>query len=349
MAITTVTEATRNKASDQKRNNDAVESLARQYGGNQKTGWVSRLPKSWLPLIQLARLDPPAGLCLVYFPHLFGALHAASLQRNPPEHIVRASVVLLSGSFFFSNAAHIWNDVIDAPLDLLVKRTSKRPIPRKAISRGAATLFTITQAIGAAIVLKWLPYPEGPLYTLPSIISSTYYPWAKRHTNYPQLVLGFCLSWGIFVGSLTMDHRAFSDRNDLLLEASMLCLFLACILWTTIYDTIYAYQDVEDDIKAGIGSVAVAYHGRSHQTKRFLWLLLAIMVALLIAYGRLTARSFWFYLITVGGAFSSLGLMIACVDLKKSSSCWWWFGNGFWYAGGSIAGGLMTEYLLSAL
>ncbi|KAI9777022.1 MAG: hypothetical protein M1816_004984 [Peltula sp. TS41687] len=324
-------------------------SPAHQYGGNHKSGWLAHLPDSWLPYVQLARLSPPAGLFLIYFPHIFGILHAAILKRVPFPLLLQTSALMLGGSFFFSNAAHIWNDLIDAPLDALIERTRERPIPRGAVSPFAALIFTCTQAIGAGLFLTYLPCRnlQGALYALPSIIGSTYYPWAKRHTNFPQLVLGFCLAWGIVMGSLAIGVEPFAigvlgSNSKPNIEYSTLCLFLASILWTMIYDTIYAHQDFKDDVKVGIKSVAVLYRDR---TKSLLWRLLALMTALLIACGKLSGMGVMYYLLAIGGPIMSLGLMIAKVDLKSSESCWWWFGNGFWIPGVSIAGGLLMEYL----
>jgi 4-hydroxybenzoate polyprenyltransferase len=109
-----------------------------------------------------------------------------------------------------------------------------------------------------------------------------------------------------------------------------------------IYDTVYAHQDLKDDLRAGIKTLAVLYRDR---TKSLLWQLLALTTAMLIASGRLSQMGMMYYLVAVGGAMISLGLMVAKVDLKSTESCWWWFGNGFWFAGGSITGGLLVEYL----
>ncbi len=321
-------------------------SLAHQYGGNYKSGW---LPDSWLPYVQLARLSPPAGLFLIYFPHLFGTLHAAILQQTPLSVVFQRSSLMFGGSFFVSNAIHIWNDLIDAPLDALVERTRNRPIPRGAVSPFAATVFTATQAIGAVMFLPYLPSPtlESALYAMPSILGWTYYPWAKRHTNFPQFVLGFCLAWGVVMGSLAIGLQPFAmgvfgAEPKPRVEYSTLCLFLASIIWTMIYDTIYAHQDLQDDLKAGIKSLAVLYRD---QTKSLLWQLLALMTTLLLMCGWLSQMSVMYYLIAVGGESISLGSMIARVDLKSTESCWWWFGNGFWFTGGAIGGGLVVEYL----
>lgn len=92
-------------------------SLSQQYGGIHAGGWVNLLPTSWIPYIQLCRLSPPAGLSLIYFPPFFGVLHSASVHGYPAEEVLRACLVLLTASFFGNNAAHAWNDLVDAPID----------------------------------------------------------------------------------------------------------------------------------------------------------------------------------------------------------------------------------------
>ncbi|KAI1377105.1 UbiA prenyltransferase [Hypoxylon crocopeplum] len=326
--------------------------LAQQYGGGHAGGWVGRLPASWVPYVQLARLSPPAALFLIYFPHFFGVMIAAIIQRSPAAQVLRASSVMLGGSFFFSNAAHGWNDLIDAPVDKSIARTSKRPIPRGAITPRAAFIFTATQAVGAALFLLLMPSGSA-IYAVPNIIGTCYYPWAKRHTNFAQLVLGFCLAWGIIMGSCAMGLMPFTwgpfggawygGEQLFWAEPSTASLFLACILWTVIYDSIYAHQDVKDDIKVGLKSIAVLFRD---WTKPLLWLLLGCMVALLYTCGNLLDMGIIYYVIAGGGSLLSLGAMIANVELKDSASCWWWFRYGFWLAGGAIAGGLLSEYVL---
>ncbi|KAI1390545.1 UbiA prenyltransferase [Hypoxylon trugodes] len=325
--------------------------LAQQYGGGHAGGWVGRLPASWVPYVQLTRLSPPAALFLIYFPHFFGIMLAAIIQRSPVSQVLYAGVIMLGGSFFFSNAAHGWNDLIDAPIDKSIARTSKRPIPRGAISPRAAFIFTVTQAIGAASFLLLMPQGSA-IYAAPNIIGTFYYPWAKRHTNFAQIVLGFCLAWGIMMGSCAMGLKPFTGgpfgaesewKQTFWAEPSITSLLLASVLWTVIYDTIYAHQDVKDDIKVGLKSIAVLFRDR---TKPLLWLSLGCMVALLYTCGSLLNMGIPFHAMAGGGSLLSLGAMIANVELKDSASCWWWFRYGFWLAGGAIAGGLLSEYVL---
>lgn len=323
-----------------RRPNEAHDALSEQYGGSRAPGWVELLPASWAPFIKLARLSPPAALFLIYFPHLFGLLHASRRLGQDvfsPETI-RLSALLFGGSFFFSNAAHAWNDLIDAPIDRRVARTRNRPIANGSISRRAAFVFTVSQAAGAAVFLPFLKH-DTAFQTIPTIIGTIYYPWAKLHTYFPQVILGFCLAWGIMVGSAAAGlERPWIDQGTI-------CLVIVSVLWTVIYDTIYAHQDIKDDARVGVKSMALLLKTEL-QTKFLLWFLWLLMGSALIMYATLEGLGFQFYLIAVLGSLASQGAMIWKVELRKEESCWWWFAVGFWYVGLSIAGGLLSEHLV---
>ena len=118
-------------------------------------------------------------------------------------------------------------------------------------------------------------------------------------------------------------------------------LFVANILWTMIYDTVYAHQDIRDDIKAGVKSMAIRF---ADSTKQLATTLAAIQVALLSYTGWHAGLSPIYYVLTCGGTAVALGKMIAEVDLKEPSSCARFFYRGFWYVGGSIIMGFAAEY-----
>jgi len=296
---------------------------------------VQRLPSSWIPYVQLARLSPPVPVLLIFFPHLFGVAHAAVVQNLPLADILRVTAVLFGGSFFFSNAIHGWNDLVDAPIDAQIPRTANRPIPRGAISPRAAFVFTATQAIGASCFFFLLPVATA-WSSIPAILVNYYYPYSKRHNPAPQVVLGVALQWAVILGSTAMGvSSAWTDK-------SVLSLFFGSLLWTVVYDTIYGYQDYEKDIQLGVKSTAVLF-GQS-AGKTILWLLSNSVVALLFASGHLAGMSFVYFFTAVGGSFVSLNLMMASVDLKSPDSCSWWFAYGFWGPGISISMGLMLEY-----
>ncbi|KAK0517142.1 hypothetical protein JMJ35_000297 [Cladonia borealis] len=255
-------------------------------------------------------------------------------------------MLILGGSFFLSNAIYIWNDWFDAPLDALVERIGNRPIPRGAVSPFDAAVFTTTQVVGAALFLPYLSTSaaQSAIYALPGIIS---YPWAKRHIDFPQAVLGFCMGWGVIMGSVAIGIKpvamgVFGSCPKPRAEYSTMCLFSADAVWPMIYDTIYARQDLKEELKVGIKSLAVLYGDR---TKVLLWQLLTLMITLLFTSGWLGAMGVPYFLVTVGGATMSIRLMIVRVDLDDTKSCWWWFSDGFWIVGGPIAGGLLAEYI----
>ncbi|KAI1774271.1 UbiA-domain-containing protein [Hypoxylon cercidicola] len=317
------------------------------YGGIHSGTWVSYLPPSWAPYIQLARLSPPAGVFLIYFPHLFGVIHAAIQQRSPATEVQKMCVVMLAGSFLFSNAIHIWNDLVDAPIDKLVARTSRRPIPRGAVSPLAAFILTVTQAAEATLVLLYFLPAQSVLYAAPNIIPTTYYLWAKRHTHFAQVVLGVWLAWGVLMGSIAMGVAPYVvdfANGEYAINKSAICLYLLSVRWTVIYDTVYAHQDIKDDTKIGMKSLAVLFRGR---TKLALSFVIGAMALLLNASGQYAEMGFPFYIFAVLGSFLSLGAMIAMIDLEDPASCWWWFRCGFWLTGSSISAGLSLEYVLA--
>lgn len=307
-----------------------------RWGGVHVGAWVSLLPSSWVPYVQLARLSPPVPLLLIFFPHVFGLLHAAITRQLPPDKVVRVSLVLLGGSVFVSNAIHGWNDLIDAPIDKQIPRTQNRPIPRGAITPRAAFVFTAANALLAAAFLLLMP-EHSILYAVPSILTHAYYPFSKRHTNFPQVVLGVALQWPIILASFATDAYAVEA------DKSLLCLFLAAVLWTVTYDTVYGYQDYKQDIRLGVGSTAVLLGAWG---KPVLTLLSNSIAALVWACGQLAGLGSMYLAVAAGGSFLSLNYMMAKVNLLSPESCSWWFTYGFWGPAVSISGGLVLEYML---
>ncbi|KAI0891974.1 prenyltransferase [Annulohypoxylon nitens] len=309
--------------------------LSYRFGGSHQCGWIDKLPPSWIPYVQLARLSPPAPLILIYFPHLFGVLHAAVKYQSSAIHVLKICGILLGGSLFFSNAAHAWNDLIDTPIDVRCARTKNRPIARGAISKRAALIFAITQALMAASLLLFLT-PSTAIATIPTIIATIYYPWSKRHTHFPQFVLGFCLGWGTIVGS------AAAGAEQPWKDPSALCLVIESIFCTMIYDTIYSYQDIVDDVRIGVKSTAVFF---GNYTKLFLWACYGLMCIFIAMYGKLANLGVGYHIIALWGSILSVGIMIACVDLRDGADCWKWFLSNSWSAGLPIVGGLVFEYV----
>lgn len=124
---------------------------------------------------------------------------------------------------------------------------------------------------------------------------------------------------------------------------SAACLYGSCVAWTIVYDMIYAYQDIKDDAKAGIKSIALA---QEKNAKAFLSAVSAVQVGLLAGAGIAIGAGPVYFGGVCGGAAATLGYMIWKVNLKSVEDCWGWFKRGAWFTGGAIGLGLAAEYAM---
>ena len=304
------------------------------------TGLLSHLPRSWIPYAELIRLDKPTGTTYLFMPSLFSTLLAAPLLSpiSPPSTIIGTAALFYTGALIMRGAGCTVNDLWDRNLDPHVERTRLRPIARGAISVNQAIPFLGVQLLAGLALL--LQFPTQCLYYgIPSLILVVTYPLAKRVTNYPQVVLGLTFSWGAIMGFPALGVDVFSNTPALVSAA---CLYGSCVAWTVVYDMIYAYQDIRDDAKTGIKSVARA---QEKNGKAFLSAVAAVQVALLAGAGAAVGAGPVFFVGACGGAASTLGYMIRKVDLKSVADCWRWFKKGAWFTGGAISLGLLGEYV----
>lgn len=230
------------------------------------------------------------------------------------------------------------NDLWDRNLDKNVERTRLRPIARGAISVRQAVPFLGAQLLTGLAVLLQFPY-ECLFYGIPSLLLVGTYPLAKRVTNYPQFVLGLTFSWGAVMGFPALGVDLLSNTPALISAA---CLYGSCVAWTLIYDMIYAYQDVRDDAKAGIKSIALAQQANA---KTFLTAVAGVQVALLAGAGAAVGAGPVFFVASCGGALATLEHMIRVVNLESVEDCAAWFRYGVWMTGGIITLGLLGEYI----
>ncbi|KAF2770153.1 4-hydroxybenzoate polyprenyl transferase [Teratosphaeria nubilosa] len=303
------------------------------------TGLLGALPKSWVPYAELIRLDKPIGTYYLFLPCLFSTLLAAPLTNPmvPPTTVLGTSLLFFSGALIMRGAGCAINDLWDRNLDPHVSRTRLRPIARKAVTVPQAIVYLGFQLFAGLAVLLQFPW-QCFFYATPSLLFVTAYPLAKRVTNYPQFVLGLTFSWGAFLGFPALGIDLMSNTSALISAA---CLYSSCVAWTMVYDMIYAYQDIKDDVKAGIKSIALA---QERNGKIFLAAVSAVQVGLLAGAGAAIGAGPLFYFATCGGGAATLGYMIRKVDLKNVKDCWAWFKKGAWFTGGAIGLGLAAEY-----
>ncbi|MTJ01557.1 4-hydroxybenzoate octaprenyltransferase [Idiomarina piscisalsi] len=193
---------------------------------------------------QLMRADRPIGTYLLAWPTIWALLIAGT--GNPPLKIV---VVFLLGTFVMRSAGCVINDFADRNFDGHVRRTKQRPIPAGKISATEAIIgFFILLAIAFGLVLQ-LNTNTVMLSFLAAGVAALY-PFCKRWTHLPQVVLGVAFSFGILMAFTALES------NEWFIAA---LLFIANIIWTIAYDTEYAMADREDDLKIGLQSTAILF------------------------------------------------------------------------------------------
>src|SRR5215469_2995272 len=229
--------------------------------------WVDSLAPTWSrPYLRLARLDRPIGSWLLLLPCWWSsALAAVAAGWRLPNlwHIA----LFFVGAFAMRGAGCTWNDIVDRDLDRAVERTRSRPIPSGQVSVTQAALFLIVQSLVGLLVL--LAFNAFTVFLgIASLAIVAIYPFMKRITYWPQIVLGLAFSWGALMGWAGMFGR---------LDAPALLLYAGAIAWVIGYDTIYAHQDREDDALIGIKSTALLFGSR---TKTMLVLFYGLAVVL---------------------------------------------------------------------
>ena len=216
--------------------------------------------------LELIRLNKPIGFMLLLWPCWFSLAYI-----NLPQHtLITYYLLFFFGAVIMRSAGCIINDLVDQNIDSKIERTALRPIAAKKISNLHAIIFLIILlTIGLLILLQFkFETILAGLVCTPLIVM---YPFMKRITFWPQLFLGIVFNWGIiicsveFFGTITKEFFIF---------------YLACVFWTIGYDTIYAFQDLKDDIKNKIKSTAVLFRDKG----KYLVLTSYTLMFLLIGY-----------------------------------------------------------------
>ncbi|GIZ46529.1 hypothetical protein CKM354_000965500 [Cercospora kikuchii] len=306
------------------------------------TGIFRVIPATFVPYAELMRLDRPAGYYAFFWHYLIGLAFAACIspEQPSPVDLCAHAGYLAAWVLVYRGAVCTWNDNIDQEFDRQVARCQNRPIARGAVSTRQGHAFTAAQTVVCAVML--LCFPSAVLvYAGAMTIILGIYPFGKRITDFPQVILGFAFAVPVFLCSaaLRADPLLAPATEDL--RRGSLCLYGANTLWTIIFDTIYAHQDIKDDIKAGVKSLAVRL---GDQTKLGLGVLSGVQVGLLLAVGRFCDLNWVYYVIGCGGSALSLFGTLWYVDLENPASCAWCFGPGSRFVGASVVLGFLGQY-----
>ncbi len=268
--------------------------------------WVDALaPAIARPYLRLARLDRPIGSWLLLMPCWWSVGLTGMRAGHFPSlwHIV----LFFIGAFAMRGAGCTWNDLVDRDLDTKVERTRSRPIPSKQVTVAQATIFMLAQALVGLLVL--IQFNRFTVMTgIASLVVVAAYPFMKRITYWPQIVLGLAFSWGALMGWPAAFGR---------LDWPALVLYAGSISWVIGYDTIYAHQDREDDALIGIKSTALLF---GQNTAPMLAAFYAGAVVLIGLAGLLAGGRFIFVLGLIVFA-AHLAWQVVCLDVNDPAYC----------------------------
>lgn len=201
------------------------------------------------------------------------------------------------------SAGCIINDIVDREFDRQVERTKLRPLASGEVSLKEA--FQVLAALGAISLAVLISLPKSVfLIGLCSVPLVILYPFAKRITYLPQLVLGFTFNYGVLLGYAAVKKEIASEA---------FILYAALVFWTLAYDTIYAHQDKNDDIKIGVKSTALLL---GNKTKFWLAIFFAALIALY-----LTAHSSLYSLIAACLASAHAFWQVKTLDINNPANC----------------------------
>ena len=269
------------------------------------------IPKKIKHLIELIRLDKPIGFLLLMWPCWFAL---ANLPQDN-EELTYWYVYFVIGAFLMRSAGCIINDFVDINLDKNVARTAERPLTSKKVSLTEAIVLLLVLLFFSFYILLQFNY-YAIVIGLASIPLVLFYPFLKRYTYWPQLGLGLVFSWGVLIVSIQFTGT---------ISLSFLLLYIACVFWTLAYDTIYAYQDREDDIKNNVKSTAVLFGLNGRKYVRVFYSIFYVIIGFL---GFYSSKSFLSLVVIITLIFvMNLHLNKWKLDSTNSSNHYFKFNN----------------------
>ena len=280
----------------------------------QSNNWVDLyIPKGLRPYFKLSRLDRPIGSWLLVIPCWWGVFLSTNVD---PISLSSNSIYILIacyvGGVLMRGAGCTWNDITDSKLDAQVLRTMNRPIPAGQISKFQAFLWLILQcglALGILLTFNSLAIILGFV----SLITVVIYPFAKRFTYWPQFFLGLSFNWGILLAYAA---------NSGTLDYYCIGLYMSAIAWTIFYDTIYSFQDLDDDKQVGIRSTGILFEANPKQYLS-MFIVFIIMTAGPVFYFLSNGDVIQIFILTSGIFFFSLHLtlQLSKLDIRNREGC----------------------------
>ncbi len=282
--------------------------------------WVERyVPGPVRPYFKLARIDRPIGTWLLLLPAWWSVI-LASPGLGDPYGTVTNFVLFGVGAVIMRGAGCTFNDIVDRDFDAKVARTRTRPVASGAVPVPRAMVFLILQLLaGLGILLNFNDFTIALGAASLALIFT--YPFMKRITYWPQAFLGITFNWGALMGFSAVTGT---------LGAEALALYAGGFFWTLGYDTIYAHQDKEDDVRLGVKSSALKLGEKTRpylfkssalklgeKTRPYLFAFYGVAIAWLALAGHLAALA-WPYFAGLALGLAQLFWQAGRVDLDSS-------------------------------
>jgi len=297
------------------------------------SAWVIRfsyltglLYKRFENFILLTRLNRPIGIFLLLWPTLWALWLASDGNVD-----LRTLLVFVAGVVLMRSAGCAINDFLDRNFDKRVKRTADRPLAAGRMKPvTAVVIFVSLAALAFALVVLFLNRLSMYL-SIGAVLLAMTYPLMKRITHLPQVVLGMAFAMSVPMAYATYDE----------LKIETLILYVGVVLWTVVYDTMYALVDKEDDVKVGIKSTAILF---GDMYRLIIGLLqVGVFLALLLV-GDKHQMTYPFYA-GLGTAALLAGYQLFLVYDREPARCFRAFLNNGWY-GAFIFLGIVFHYVL---
>lgn len=275
----------------------------------------------------LVRLHRPIGAFLLLWPMLWALWIAA---QGVPD--LRVLCIFVAGVILMRSAGCAINDFADRDIDPQVERTRDRPLARGAITPREALTVSATLCL-TAFALVWLTNALTVWTSIAGAILAASYPFMKRIHYLPQVHLGAAFGWAV--------PMAFTAQTGMLPTRVGWLIFIAAVLWATVYDTMYAMADRADDLKVGVKSTAILF-GEAHRV--IIGVIQVLLLLDLMLIGQQAGLGLYYYLgLCVAAAFA-IYQQVLIVD-RDPQSCFRAFLNNN-YFGLAVFLGLLLDYQL---
>jgi 4-hydroxybenzoate polyprenyltransferase len=257
--------------------------------------------------IELTRLKKPIGFMLLFWPCAWGLTLAYNFSNGLNNYFIYLSLFFF-GSVLMRSAGCIVNDISDKEFDKKVERTKNRPIASNKVSIKLAIFYTIILCSLAFLVL--INFNNLTIIlALGSMPLAFTYPLMKRFTYWPQLFLGITFNYGLILGWTSITGE---------ISIIPIIFYLGAIFWTLGYDTIYGFQDIQDDEIIGIKSTSIKF---KNKPKRFVTVCYVFLISSILISGALMNYNYFFYISLLMTMIHLFFYQIKLFNSKNPTSC----------------------------